>query len=528
MKKYVFFLIFIASPAFASAITPRTAQYVCGRQTDSDATTCNSIIRGGYFDQYAAGECDTYTNQDETNSCMRMVRNHHYDHSAVEACDNFKDTSWTTSCLGAIADRTFTAADVQRCNAIQDAQPTLDCFRKYGALPVTNHLVWNEKARACQFVDPKGNVLSQKTPDDCAKTMTVEYVWVDDAKTKCGVYTTEGQFMDFADQTQKCTTSGVECLRSTGVLASTSTAMIDGTLYHLIPEIMSLPDNATVPADVYTKYSPDLIAASLVARLHNADESKDNAEHPVYDYKADTMIQMKFNASNIGPIKKTDGFLNQHQIDHSDGDLEPGRRAEIENTLIRMRLESNYKTGIKNPVNDVRPKYSFLTFQKDTNGQQRGHFSRQYGNVVAVFKDEIKDRATFTAVDSLDGDMDSNGNIVYGRVAAHTFDYRSTQRLNKIPDPNQDGGDYWEAQMWGNVSLHDVNYFLIDCPGDAPVQAASLTQLKATGIPIYKCEFVKDYSHFEKGALVSAGNPSEEAHAPAQTGTETALMIDKK
>lgn len=279
-----------------------------------------------------------------------------------------------------------------------------------------------------------------------------------------------------------------------------------GVTVPLSAEVLALHNNATVPWGVMKRYSATTIATSLVRRLHNAYEQQANDAKPAYDYLKNTMIQLKFK-DEVLPLIIAHGFLNQHQTGSSGGLVDGDRRSQIETSLIHESLEDTYSAG-RTKQNEIRPKYAFLTFPKDSNGQQRGHFSRQYGNMVAVMKDEVKMRSTFTAVDSVDGNMDASGNVAIGQVRAHTFFFRSTHVLAKIPDPTRNDGtdteeDYWEAQIWGPVTVQqDVAYFLVNCPGDTEVSAATHELIKKTGLPAYKCEFVTDHSHFEKGARV--------------------------
>jgi hypothetical protein len=528
-------IILVSGTAWAD-LSPLTAQYVCGRldEPSGDKARCNSLIAHSTFDQWAAGECDSYQTSPDTLQCMLNIRNKTYTSYAVVACDRMPDVPTANSCLRAIAGKNLSHEQVAQCDAVSDANGTVACFSNYRGVVAApaptpspapkNTLTWTEATRSCDLVSPVGAVIEHKAVTDCIAEPSTSFAWVDSDLKKCAAYTDKLEFLDFVDA-GKCSESGLECLHGTGVLASTDTAMIEGTLYHLVPEILKLRDKETVPADVYTKYSPELVAASLVRRLHNVNEATANVEHPVYDYESDAIIQMKFHSSTFEAIAKgKGGFLNQHEINHSGGLLDQGRRASIENSLIDVRLEPTYHYGRTNPVNTVRPKYAFLSFEKNATGQQRNDFSRQYGNVVAVMKNEIKDRATFTAVDSLDGDMDSSDNIDYGRIRAYSFKYRSATPIAKIYDPN--GEKYWESQMWGPLTFSDVDYFLVNCPGDTPVSAASLVSMKKAGLPIYKCDFVPDHSHFQKGEQLYAGDPRLAPKPRPQSGTDTSKFVD--
>jgi hypothetical protein len=195
---------------------------------------------------------------------------------------------------------------------------------------------------------------------------------------------------------------------------------------------------------------------------------------------------------------------------------------------MHVRLEYSYQGGMDNPINQVRPKYAFLAFQRDTNGQQNEHLDRVYGNVVAVFKNEVKDRTTFTPVDSLNGNFDASGNLGSGKVPAYTFKYRANAPLSKIPDPTDANTDYWEAQVWGKLGVRDVSYFLVGCPGDEAIGKDAFESLKSTGVPIYQCAFVDDHSHFEKGDQIFPGDRAALPPRTAERGTRTELYAVKK
>ncbi len=380
----------------------------------------------------------------------------------------------------------------------------------------TAHLAWDEKTRSCSYDTNDGVLITPKTPADCASLPDAQYYWIDESAHQCAAGTARGDFIVMVDAS-KCGAESSECLKGSGILASTSTAMISGTLYHLVPEILDLKDGQTVPADVYRKYSPDLIAASLVERYHDVNEATANAAKPAFDYEADSEVELKFSDSIIGLIMHG-GFLNQHQYAASGGLYDPTARAQLEDSLMGVHLEPSYVDGIGNPVNSVRPKYAFLAFDRDSDGQHHDEFSHDYGDVVAVFNDEVKDRMTFTPVDSL---IAKNH---LGSVTPYTVQYRSTHPIQKITVA-KNFGDYWEAQVWGDLGMSDVRYFLVNCPGDQPIPNASLDVLESLNLPIYDCRNADDASHLGRGGLIFAGSPKLAPRPLSQTGTETGQFI---
>ena len=94
-----------------------------------------------------------------------------------------------------------------------------------------------------------------------------------------------------------------------------------------------------------------------------------------------------------------------------------------------------------------------------------------YGDVFAKLKDEVKKRSTWTSGDSL-GQADTPESI-------HTF-FLKTSNVISVPDHS-----YFEAQIWGELCLEDVDYMLVGCHD--PIDPERLEALRKTKIPIYSC-----------------------------------------
>ncbi len=294
--------------------------------------------------------------------------------------------------------------------------------------------------------------------------------------------------------------------------AKNITLMIEGKNYHLIREILTLSNGSTLPEGIITKYDSRLIAASIIQRFHAIREWRDGVSNPDYDYRSGTLIQMRFPESVIESIKKY-GFENEHQIGKGWGDLD--RRLHQEETEIGLVIQRSYSVGHKNPYNRVRPKYSFLGFPNE--GPDKTKWSKltsEYGGIIAVFSDELKNRSTFSPDDS------------YTTVGKdlHTFDYRSKLPLARPPNPTSND-EYWEVQTWGEVTLSDVQYFLVNCTGEKEISAEGLKSLTSIGLPIFKCESVEDRSHFGKGKQIQPGNPSQAPGPAALKGSENASLL---
>jgi hypothetical protein len=238
----------------------------------------------------------------------------------------------------------------------------------------------------------------------------------------------------------------------------------------LIPEIIDLPNNDILPQQINERYSSEQIGASLVTRLHAIKESDANENAPVFDFWNNSVIEMAFSESYISAIQQN-CFLNQHQIDHGRGSAYTRQRVSLEDRLIHAQLGD---------ADEVRPKYAFLALKGDTRFRGTLETNGYHGNIIAVLKDEIKRRATFTPTDSFRGHD------------IHTFYFRPKWT------PRFPANDYWEAQIWGKLCFKDVDHFIVDCFEDISgtdangnftghVSSKGLKELFATGIPTYRC-----------------------------------------
>lgn len=292
---------------------------------------------------------------------------------------------------------------------------------------------------------------------------------------------------------------------------SIESVSIDGQRFRPIPEIMNLPDGAVIPESVYARFDSRLIGASIVTRLHERHEHQSSDHHPEFDYRRDGVIQMAFHPEFIDHHAQY-GFQNQHQIMQSDGTMDGALRARVEDVIATVQLEQRYHWGWQSKVNEVRPKYSFLDFLNNDDGQHalfefpvfEEDAAAQYGDVIAVLKDEVKDRTTFTTSDSLVLDDNGNGALEKGRYTMH---YRGAQGLKKAEEAL-----YWEAQIWGSITLADVEMFLINCPRHSSLKEPFLTKLRETGVPMANCRDSADKSHYEATTIISKGDPAAQAN----------------
>ena len=249
-----------------------------------------------------------------------------------------------------------------------------------------------------------------------------------------------------------------------------------------IPDVLQLKDEAILSKDIIDKFTINQIADSLVMRIHNTRESNIIVNNPQYDYLRDTDLQIAFHSRFISSIKKS-CFQNQHQTGMSYGTNNGLLRSNQENFILGIKLEDQYSRT--EPLNTLRPKYAYLGILKPS----KNHFSKyvpKYGNIIAVFKDEIKRRATFSTDDSL-GLKDVN--------EIKTFFYRSEKPLEKEQNL------YWEAQIWGEICIKDVDHFLINCRGFNKASNEAIQELLSTNVEVHECIMTP----YESGYVMSSG-----------------------
>lgn len=200
-----------------------------------------------------------------------------------------------------------------------------------------------------------------------------------------------------------------DCLPDSNVLGKDITVLIENVKYHVIPEVMRLKDGDSLPKDLYDRYDSRLIAASLVARYHRADEKDGNSKNPEFDFQKNSLIEMEFDSKLVDSIQEH-GFLNAHQVQKTwvgdassvDGGNYRNTRALLESGFLKVQLNGDaFQADVNNPASTLLPKYSLLSFNKDPDGEKHLALLGQggYGTAVAVFNDEIKNRTTMTPGD---------------------------------------------------------------------------------------------------------------------------------
>ncbi|MCX6118907.1 MAG: hypothetical protein NT027_15325 [Proteobacteria bacterium] len=260
----------------------------------------------------------------------------------------------------------------------------------------------------------------------------------------------------------------------------------------VVPEVVAVPKLGAFPDSLFGLYDTRTIAESIVYRLHLLYDDI-LPGRPVIDvqWMSESFLAMRIRSQvilNKNFYRKLDQkvmesgresriqidnfftFLNQHQTNTSSGILDIERRLKTESFL----------GDIKIPVNETAkklfPKYSWLSLNSRISIGPKNNDASQYGNVIVIFRDEVKFRATLTVGDSLDH-LNSYPDPSQRRNIQSTF-FTTNASFR-----DQDDG-YLESQIWGELDLRDVKRFLVG----ADLSTADIDLLKKLGLPIRRYE----------------------------------------
>lgn len=160
-------------------------------------------------------------------------------------------------------------------------------------------------------------------------------------------------------------------------------------------------------------------------------------------------------AENLLKVIEDGRFKTQYETKASNGAYKPALRREAELAISGVPLDTKASE---------RPIYGYLAMQEtgkseQTNGYNadrwnvNNHGVNQYGNVRVVFDDSVKQRTSYTMVDSLDRHAlpqplhrnDKKSLIMAGLNADATPSHEGLQREG-----------YVEAQIYGGLKMKDV------------------------------------------------------------------------
>jgi hypothetical protein len=266
----------------------------------------------------------------------------------------------------------------------------------------------------------------------------------------------------------------------------------------LVDYILNLNDNANISQQIYDDFSVDDIARAIVLRiakleLEHSEVFANKMGNIPFDLKKDSEIILFFGNKDFDSILEK-GFLNQHQTGTSRGHYDPSIRSRIEDLVAGLNL------GLSEDALRLRPKSAFLNIPVDIDLHEKISSPLNYGNIGAVMKSSVYDRATWTSGDSVNVYYrlgDSKEDIQTGLTVRGTFDRKS------LPNFSNDY-HYYEAQIFGKIDFNDISHFLV---ADED-KISQLIQLKK---PIYQAKEIRRNKRvvFMKGQLLYAGENNQ-------------------
>jgi len=258
----------------------------------------------------------------------------------------------------------------------------------------------------------------------------------------------------------------------------------------LVQEIVELPDHKEIPQSIYESFPVNEIARAIVQRVRTHElifKNKINSAEPKsLNVFNETDIILFFWDAHIESIAEK-GFLNLHESHSSEGMYNPAVRRRAEDLFTGIQL------GESPQALKLRPKSAFLNIRADIDLAPKKHsITNQYGNIGAVLKPEIKNRALWIDSDSLWFSQTS-----YVLNSRTMIPSRGTFYRDSLPCTSL-CRSYYEAVIYGEVGFADVDYFLVTDAGLAK-------KLKPFGRPVYKLisVFRNDRVVFQKGELLS-------------------------
>lgn len=251
---------------------------------------------------------------------------------------------------------------------------------------------------------------------------------------------------------------------------------------YLIPEVVALPFNFNTLSEAYLKQIKngklDLrrFSASLVERKRlfqerwgdNQTERSDSLFLPLDEVELVSFFPDKYLDSFI-----KNGQLNVHQTGHSRGLCDPEIRASAEDFMIGIHLEAHYDGQAGSKVHYIRPKYGLVNFLRNAEVMVNPNRLLRYGQIVLVYKDQVKQRATYSYGDSL---------VSYCEPWEKSHQPIEPVALTALlpPKPEFRKIRYVEAQIWGPLDLSDIKEFRV------PEARTDLVEkLSKTGLPVY-------------------------------------------
>lgn len=229
----------------------------------------------------------------------------------------------------------------------------------------------------------------------------------------------------------------------------------------------------------------------VLDRLYNSEMAQAVREKVNRRYGDDNRLELELMAANnkltveeytaqtearVGQLLSESTIAIRAPIDALDDILEDGELQPWTDTKHsggykkrdRLQMEEDVLGVPPDARGRDRPIYGYYTM--DVDGKSANNvFLGQYGDVIIKLKEATKDRASFTDSDSLDMGMYKR---LYASPARTPSIYslygltNSTDVLWLYSNQGPDDGTYWEAQVWGGVTLADIEEIILPSAPD--------------------------------------------------------------
>lgn len=254
--------------------------------------------------------------------------------------------------------------------------------------------------------------------------------------------------------------------------------------------IRALGDGEEIPEATYSAYSTEEIGRAIVDRVRKREVRLQNNQLGRFrnvNMNSEADLILFFKRHDLESIYRN-GFLNQHETGKSGGGFDPARRRLAEDKFTGLRL------GQTREALKLRPKSAFLNIRQQTDLAEKRIFpDRMYGEIGAVMRNEIKSRALWISGDSVGFSEIASG------LSPSDIEWLRNQGTffrNKLPVESYDR-TYYEAVIYGSLSISDVDYFIVRDQETASV-------LMRLGRPVYLFRETKINGRvvYEKGQRV--------------------------
>lgn len=249
------------------------------------------------------------------------------------------------------------------------------------------------------------------------------------------------------------------------------------------------------------------LAEMLVQRLHRECDLAGATGVDGRSVGDDSEIIMMIHPQLLDSIVRY-GFLNQHETLTTQGAYTIPARFAAEQELAMARLPYSHK------AKELLPKYALLVADRPDFGAFP--LPTRYGAVAVVFKKAVMKRATWTYADSSDLHFQA-GRFNIGGVANPVLTHTGLYR--RKPGDSNKCGNYCEAQIWGKLTIEDVDHIMIR--ETEPVTASMLE----SGLKIYRYSSPAGApSHYARGALLSSGTAKRASETTASLAVKNHLL----